>query len=247
MPRQRNLFDPESDKPYKLSRSRLENFKKCPRCFYIDRRLGVDRPPGFPFNLNSAVDTLLKREFDQHRADGTPHPYMIEAGIDAIPAQHPMLNVWRENFKGVQYHHEPTNLIITGAIDDLWLGGDGRHIVVDYKATSKNGEVNLNADWQIGYKRQMEIYQWLLRHNGLDVDPTGWFVYCNGRRDTAGFDNHLEFSVKLLPYTGDDAWVDGVVSGAHQTLCADEIPDAADDCEYCAYRSDALHVEAARR
>ena len=94
-----------------------------------------------------------------------------------------MLDIWRENFKGVQYHHTDTNLIITGAIDDIWLSNDGRHIVVDYKSTAKNGEVSLNADWQISYKRQMEIYQWLLRQNGLDVDPTGWFVYCNGKLD----------------------------------------------------------------
>ena len=30
----------------------------------MDRRLGIAQPPGFPFNLNSAVDNLLKNEFD---------------------------------------------------------------------------------------------------------------------------------------------------------------------------------------
>ena len=89
MARQRNLFDPSSPKPYKLSRSRLELFLNCPRCFYLDRRLGVDRPPGFPFNLNLAVDSLLKREFDYYRERGERHPYMIEAGVEAVPAQPP--------------------------------------------------------------------------------------------------------------------------------------------------------------
>ena len=239
MVRIRNLFDPNAAKPFKLSRSRLELFLNCPRCFYMDRRLGVDRPPGFPFNLNSAVDTLLKREFDDYRVRGEPHPYMTQAGIDAVPAQHPMLDVWRENFKGVQYHHQPTNLIITGAIDDLWIGSDQRHIVVDYKATSKAGEVSLDADWQISYKRQMEIYQWLLRKNGLDIDPTGWFVYCNGRRDASGFADQLVFKVSLLPYTGNDGWVEGAVFDAWETLRQDELPPPDEDCEFCAYRSDA--------
>ena len=45
-------------------------------------------------------------------------------------------------------------------------------IVVDYKATSKNSEVNLDAEWQIGYKRQMEFYQYLLRNNGFKVSDT---------------------------------------------------------------------------
>jgi hypothetical protein len=211
----------------------------------MDRRLGVDRPPGFPFNLNIVVDTLLKKEFDEYRERGKPHPYMTKAGIDAVPAQHSMLNVWRENFKGVQYHHEPTNLIITGAIDDLWIGSDQRYIVVDYKATSKAGEVSLDADWQISYKRQMEIYQWLLRMNGLDVDPTGWFVYCNGSRDASGFEEQLIFKVSLIPYTGDDGWVEGAVYDAWDTLRQDELPFPDEDCDFCAYRSDAQAIEAA--
>ena len=42
----------------------------------------------------------------------------------------------------------------------------GELIVVDVKATSKQTEVNLDADWQISYKQQMEIYQWLLLKKG---------------------------------------------------------------------------------
>ena len=52
---------------WRLSRSKIALFMECPRCFYIDNVLGVARPPGFPFNLNSAVDALLKKEFDALR------------------------------------------------------------------------------------------------------------------------------------------------------------------------------------
>ena len=45
---------------WRLSRSKIGLFLECPRCFYIDNKLGTGRPPGFPFNLNSAVDALLK-------------------------------------------------------------------------------------------------------------------------------------------------------------------------------------------
>ncbi len=30
-------------------------------------------------------------------------------------------------------------------------------IVVDYKATAKNGDVCIDAPWQVGYKRQIEV------------------------------------------------------------------------------------------
>ena len=68
--RTKNLFDPNSKLPYKLSRSKIDDFINCSRCFYLDRRLGIAHPPGYPFNLNSAVDHLLKKEFDIHRGNG---------------------------------------------------------------------------------------------------------------------------------------------------------------------------------
>ena len=234
--RTRNLFKLASPEPFKLSRSKLELFTSCPRCFYLDRRLGVGRPEGFPFNLNSAVDFLLKKEFDVHRAKKTAHPLMKKYGLKAIPFAHQDLNAWRENFVGVQFLHEPTNLMITGAVDDVWIGEDGKLVVVDYKATSKDSKIEkLDQDWQGGYKRQMEIYQWLLRQKGFDVSNIGYFVYCNGKRDAAAFDARLEFDVTLIAYKGDDAWVEKVIKSAHACLCADEIPQADPDCDYCAY------------
>ncbi len=234
--RTRNLYQPGSKQPFKLSRSKLELFMECPRCFYIDRRLGVGRPPGYPFALNSAVDTLLKKEFDIHRAKNKAHPLIEKYGIDAVPVDHELLDEWRENFKGIQYHHQPTNFIITGAIDDLWINSQGEFIVVDYKSTSKNEKIeSLDKAWQDSYKRQMEIYQWLLRQNGYPVSSTGYFVYCNGITDKEAFDAKLEFDITIIPYEGDDSWVEDVILSAYQCLQADEIPPSSPDCDYCAY------------
>ena len=235
--RVRNVFSPAAKEPFKLSRSKIELFLKCPLCFYLDRRLGVGQPPGFPFNLNIAVDHLLKKEFDIHRAGKTAHPLMKHYGVDAVPFAHPELDAWRENFVGIQYLHEPTNFIITGAVDDVWVNKKGELIVVDYKATSKDGEVNIDAEWQKGYKNQMEMYQWLFRRNGFDVSDTGYFVYVNGKKDRAAFDAKLEFDVKLIPYTGSDAWVDQTVKDAHACLMSDALPAQAPDCDYCNYRN----------
>ena len=232
------LFDPKSDAPFALSRSKVELFRDCPRCFYLDRRLGIGRPAGFPFNLNSAVDTLLKREFDDYRAKGKTHPLMAQAGINAVPHAHRELETWRNNFKGVRTLHEKTNFELFGAIDDLWRDlGSNELIVADYKATSKAGEVSLDAEWQGSYKRQMEFYQWLLRSRGHKVAKRGWFVYCNGRRDTAAFDARLEFTIRLLPYEGDDGWVEDTLHGIRETLSAAERPKPGAECVYCEYVS----------
>lgn len=234
--RTRGLYTPGSTEPFKLSRSKIDLFLQCPRCFYLDRKLGVGRPPGFPFALNSAVDALLKQEFDIYRAKGEKHPLIEKYGVDARPVFHADLEKWRHNFTGIQYLHEPTNLLIFGAIDDLWQNSKGEYIVVDYKSTSKAEEITaLDKEWQDGYKRQMEVYQWLLRQNGYKVSNTGYFVYCNGKADRKAFDGKLEFDVTLIPYTGKDAWVEKTILKIHECLNKDMIPEANPECDYCSY------------
>jgi CRISPR/Cas system-associated exonuclease Cas4 (RecB family) len=234
-----SYYDPHTTQPFRISRSKVQLFLDCPRCFYLDVRLGIKRPPGFPFSLNSAVDALLKKEFDVHRENKTMHPYIKETGLNAIPYQHENLDLWRNNFKGVSCLHKKTNFETFGAIDDLWLNLDTNEvIVVDYKATSKNDEVTLDAEWQDGYKNQMEFYQWLLRNNGLKVANQGWFVYCNGRKDLDAFNNHLEFIVKMLPYEGDTSWIDETLDKIKRCLESNSTPLSSDACDYCKYVSE---------
>lgn len=232
----RNMYLPGQKEPFKLSRTKIELFLDCPKCFYLDRRLGVSRPSFPAFTLNSAVDVLLKKEFDAHRVKKEAHPLMKQYEIDAIPFEHEKMDEWRENFKGVQYLHEPTNFLVFGAVDDIWINPKGELIVVDYKATSKDEKPNLDGFWQQAYKRQMEVYQWLLRKNGFTVSDTGYFVYVNGRRDNEAFDGKLEFDVDVIPYTGDDSWVEKTLPQAKATLENDTIPEASAECEYCNYR-----------
>ena len=236
--RTRNIYSPGQDKPFKLSRSKVESFVNCERCFYLDRRLGINQIPGFPFNINSAVDELLKREFDQYRENAEPHPYMVDAGINAIPYQHEKLDKWRENFVGIQYFHETSNFLLHGAIDDVWKTNEGELIVVDYKATSKKDKVNINAPWQDGYKRQMEFYQWLLRKNDFQVSNRGYFVYCNGKRDRKGFNAKVEFDVDLLPYDGDDGWVEDTIEQIFACLNQNKTPAPNNNCDQCKYNQE---------
>ena len=190
-----------------------------------------------PFLLNSAVDQLLKNEFDVLREKGDQHPLQVKFKVDARPAKHDQLNVWRENFKGIQYTHEPTNLLITGAIDDLWINPKDEYIVVDYKATSKTGTIDRLNDtkWHDQYRRQMEIYQWLLRQVGLTVSDTGYFVYCNGIKDSDKFDAKLEFEIHVFPYTGKGDWIESTLEKIKETLESDTLPEPGGDCEHCAY------------
>ena len=210
---------------------------KCQRCFYLDVRLGIGQPPGYPFTLNAAVDKLLKKEFDLHRVANSTHPLMKTYGIDAVPFQHEKIEEWRDSLsRGIRFFHEQTNLILRGGIDDVWLNSNGDLHIVDYKATAKNGEITLDAEWQDGYKRQMEIYQWLFRKNGFKVSPVGYFVYVNGQTDRKAFDGRLEFDVKIIPYEGDCSWVEDALVKVRECLMSYKFPSASAECDFCTYR-----------
>lgn len=232
-------YKPGQTTPFKVSRSKIELYTQCPRCFWLDVRLKITRPNSPPFNINKAIDELFKKEFDKYRSDKKPHPLMVEYKVDAIPFEHEQLDTWRETFVGVTTLHEPTNLHVFGGVDDVWVDGDGKLIVVDYKATAKASEVSIDSDWQMSYKRQLEVYQWLLRQNGFEVSDTGYFVYTNGRMDLDGFNDRVEFRTKLIPYTGSDSWIEQTLIDMKKCMDGDmpAVGTAAmgGPCDYCEY------------
>lgn len=217
-------------------------FTECPRCSYLDLRLGVKRPSMPSFTLNNAVDELFKKEFDAHRVGKTTHPLMKAYGIDAVPFDDERMDEWRDALKrGVKTHHLESNLIVRGGIDDVWQTPSGELIVVDYKATSKKVGPSSEDDLYDSYKKQVEVYQWLFRRNGFSVSPTAYFVYANGLSDAKAFDAKLEFDIKLVPYTGSDEWIEPTLMRLKETMVSDDIPPVGTSfgggpCEHCEYR-----------
>ena len=233
-------YKPGQTAAFKVSRSKIELFKQCPRCFWLDVRLKISRPSSPPFNINKAIDELFKKEFDSYRSKGEPHPLMVSHNVEAVPFAHKDLDVWRENFTGVATLHVSTNLHVFGAVDDIWVNSNNELIVVDYKATAKQAEVSIDSAWQISYKRQMEVYQWLLRQNGFTVSDTGYFVYTNGRFDLDGFNDQLSFRTKVIPYTGNDAWIEPTLRAMKECMENEDMPAVGDaamggPCDYCSY------------
>jgi CRISPR/Cas system-associated exonuclease Cas4 (RecB family) len=223
---------------WRLSRSKIDLFIECPRCFYIDNKLGTKRPSIPSFNLNIAVDTLFKHEFDAYRKSKTKHPIMEAYGVDAIPFFHTKIDEWRDAFVGIEYRDSETDLLICGAVDDIWEMPDGSLIIVDYKSTSKEGTIHSLSDsaWEEQYKRQIGVYQWLFSKNGFSVSPTGYFVYANGNADAEQFNNTLSFETTLIPCEGKTDWIPDTLSAIKQCLESDTFPKSGPSCEYCPYR-----------
>ncbi len=147
----------------KISRLAIEQMFECPCCFDNNRALKINSPASYSLNINNAIDRGAKAVYDKHRGKDV-HPAIAKFGITAVPFLHKDMSKWQDNFCGLMCEIEGTDYTLTGAIDDIWYEKDtNRLFIVDTKATAKPGEVTLDADWHIGYKRQVAIYQYILR------------------------------------------------------------------------------------
>ncbi len=220
--------------PFPLSRSKLELFLNCPRCFYLDKRLRIKLPDNSSYMLNNAVDKLLKREFNHYRLFALKHPVMKEHSIDAIPFFHEKMSEWQDAINGgITFHHLPTNFMVKGAIDDLWVNSKDEIIVVDYKATAIKGSNGPTGRWLKSCQRQLDVYAWLLQNNGYKVQDTGYLLYCNGNTSQKKFNVTLNFNVSLIPHVIETTWIEEVLVKALGCILQDKIPSYTPKCQIC--------------
>ena len=222
----------------KLSRSSIEQYLNCKRCFILMYKYKV-RLNTLPFTLNSAVDNLCKNEFDYYREKQEPHPLFLENNIDAVPFKHEEMDKWRNNFQGISYYDSNTDVHFYGAVDDVWVKPNGELILSDVKSTSKN-----NFDWEDtwkkyeypkGYRRQLEMYQWLFRKNGFKVSDTAYLVYFNGLKNEPMFNQTLKFELHLIKLDCNDSWVSKTINEAKNLMDQDIYPDGSFGCDTCRY------------
>ncbi len=230
----------------KLSRSAVEKYINCKRCFVLQYKYKVS-PPSLPFTLNNAVDELCKTEFDFYREKQEPHPLFIKHKIEAVPFKHDDIDKWRNFRSGLAFESEKYNFKFYGAIDDVWINKNGELIVADVKSTSKKifnwEETWKKYDYPKGYKRQLEMYQWLFRKNGFKVSNKAFLLYFNGLKYEKSFNQTLKFESYSIELSCEDDWVERVILEAKNQLEADKLPKGEIDCENCRYikkRSEAI-------
>lgn len=258
MPRHRGKYNPENCEPYEISRSRVENFVKCPACFYMKQVEGISFPSMPGFLLNEATDVLLKKYFDRYRISQKTPPFLADRGCDHfIPFQHENFDLWTQSMhygaKGRMHTVvEDLNLKVGGGLDDVWFNGNTRQLhIVDYKSTSQKApdrQINLEGPYKEAYKRQMDLYIWVLRRMGFDVSDLGYFLYVDGDRFTdtdfiQGDSALMEFKCSLIEYETDQSWINDTLVQIRRTLDQPCRPSHSDDCEYGAFLSEALQTE----
>jgi CRISPR/Cas system-associated exonuclease Cas4 (RecB family) len=201
----------------------------------MKQRHGIGTPSSPPFLLNSAVDGLLKTEFEHYRQQQIPHPIFEEYKLNFVPLKN-TYDKWRS----LKYEDKDHNMVLTGILDDLWLDQETNKIILaDYKATSTQKDINIFFT----YKWQMDFYFWLLKKTGMDMSSDSYFVYANADRYKERFDCTMHFNMSLKKYEVDDSWVEQTLDKIRSTLDDDVAPSPFPECKNCNYAEQVSNIE----
>jgi len=222
-------------KPIQLSPNSLNLYLECQHCFWLDKKLGIKRPPPYPYALNSAVDALLKEEFDTYRAKNLPHPLLEENNINAhlFPNQN-LLNQWRNNFAGIRYFDPNLQATLFGAVDDvlefddpLASSGQAKKIApLDYKSTG-SAVANIYDRFQL----QLDTYTFLMEKNGFQTPRKGYLAFYIVDK-SRGFIDRLPFRKEVMEVETNPSDIYEIFKDAVNLLKQPTPPPHSSDCQF---------------
>ncbi|WP_022855679.1 PD-(D/E)XK nuclease family protein [Thermodesulfobacterium thermophilum] len=138
----------------RISRSQVELFIECPRCFWLEVKHKIKRPQAIKGGfIGSKYDSKLKLYFDKLRLKGEPLKE-LESEKLKLYTDFKKLKEWR--YKGLEFHHEDHKIVYWGKIDDLLVNENGLLVPFDYKVTTSNTLQIYDSE-----KRQLEFYGFL--------------------------------------------------------------------------------------
>ena len=163
-----------------------------------------------------------------------------------VPFSHEDFELWTQSLhfgsEGRMHTvHEESNIKLGGGLDDIWLNTETNELhIVDYKSTSQKADgkqITLDDPWKAAYKRQMDMYVWIMRRKGFEVSSTGYFLYCDGDRfsdyEFLRLDEAMmKFKMSLIPYEVDTDWIEPTLMQIKECLLSNSTPPHHVDCEH---------------
>jgi CRISPR/Cas system-associated exonuclease Cas4 (RecB family) len=216
-----------AEKSIKLSPNSLNLYLECPHCFWLEKNLGIKRPPAYPYALNAAVDSLLKEEFDTYRAKKLKPPLLEDSNIKAnLFSNQKLLNQWRNNLAGIRYYDENLKATLFGAMDDVLEFENGKIAPLDYKSTG-----NSTSKIYDRFQLQMDVYTYLMEKNGFQTPKKGYlaFYVVDKRR---GFIDRLPFRKEILEIETNPSDVYEIFKDAVVVLREVKPPEHSRDCQF---------------
>jgi len=181
----------------------------------------------FP-SITNGMDRVLKEHFDRFMERGEIPPEIREHcnnhGYDLFKDKE-LLKIWRNVSKGLQYKDENSGVLVKGAIDNL-LVKNGKLVVIDYKTRG----FPVKEDSHEYYQAQMDIYAFLLKHNGYDVENYAYLLFYHPEKvlETGEFVFNMEMKrIGVSPEKG-KMLIDKAIK-----ILNGPMPEPSEGCKFC--------------
>jgi len=224
-----------------LSKTAIDKFLSCPRCFFLKYRHKLDQPEMISSKLWKGCERVTIAHYEKHRQAKTTPPNLIgQVPEGAIPYQGDRIDLKSLRYWGKGLRFEVDGVLVSTALDDMlqWESAGGRrYAVVDYKSKSKATDEKATAQL---YQTQADIFDLAANTNEY---PTDGFVY---------FDYHFPIEIErgeqpgntfqrwgsqVIALNVDHARIKKIILDA--AACLDsEIPDSGEKCPVCSYVSE---------
>lgn len=227
-----------------LSKSTLDIFKDCPRCFWLDKNKGVKRPEGLKAGIINAIDDGMKQCGDFSVINGKSQ-YLDELdGAKPFPDRLRLKKFmsWRTFQTTVQAGKH--SVLIWGNLDDLIIWPDGRVSAWDYKSAGKDRDfIAYTEEYN---SLQADMYDLLLKGQNLLTTGMTYFTYTW----PVVADGVLAFEHKTIAFPANDARALKVIEAAVDCLLGPEPASGfkmykgkAQPCEYCEFVDERIAVK----
>lgn len=216
-----------------LSKSALDVFKSCPRCFWLEKNAKLKRPDGIKASIMNGIDDCMKQVTQLSVEWQQPSPYLSE-----IPTARPFADrkrmqlfmSWRTFQATVQAGRH--QVLIWGQIDDLIEWPDGTVSPHDFKSNGKERDWN---EYTEKYNSlQADMYEILLKAQGLKTNGDSYFTYAWPIVDAHG---KMVFIHKTVLFKTNQERALATIEAAAECLAGQE-PASDPGCDYCRFVDD---------
>lgn len=219
----------------RLSKSALENFNRCARCFWLEKVQEIKQPQGIRAGVPMGIDRCLKGHYDAHRATKTVPPELVGCVPGGLYPEDRLsmkdLRNWR---KGLTVAVEGFEL--STALDDLLFDpATGRYNMIDYKSKARLTDEEETRKY---YQTQADASDLALNANGYPTDGATYFVYYSPVSVDASAPSPavpFRWNAQVIRITADHARVKDLLARAGRCLEAPNAPAGSPACEQCNY------------
>lgn len=228
--------------PFSLSRSKIDLYFDCNRCFYLDQKFGIKRPHGTPLVINNFVVKHFKNILNKYRRNQRVFPDSLKINKKLIPSNNENLENWNHPFKGISFIDKKTNFKLKANLDDVWQCEDSKkYFPVIIKSTSRKKDINSTNIWQ-GYWKQLSLYSYLLSKNSLDISSSGILLYLNASENFPTDLKKIDFEALIFEKNLDLSWIETTLDKIFSMLNSNDVPHDNLNCKYCNYQTNIQEV-----